>query len=147
MTDGFALKSWVINIINKVSKKNNKYSTDETVIGTWIDGKPLYRKVIKETNYVISKSQNHDIDISTMNIDNISALYGVLYGIGGDGKTPYDCPIGMDLNPPTNRATVYVERFENHKPHVLRIVATDMWNNCLITMEYTKTTDKATITV
>jgi len=24
----------------------NVYSTDETVVGTWIDGKPLYRKVI-----------------------------------------------------------------------------------------------------
>lgn len=25
------------------------YSTDEQVIGTWIDGKPLYRKVITDT--------------------------------------------------------------------------------------------------
>ncbi len=25
---------------------NNNYSTEEQVIGTWIDGKPLYRKVI-----------------------------------------------------------------------------------------------------
>ena len=23
-----------------------KYSTDETVIGTWVDGKPIYRKVL-----------------------------------------------------------------------------------------------------
>ena len=27
----------------------NKYSTDEQIIGTWIDGKPLYRKVIEGT--------------------------------------------------------------------------------------------------
>ena len=147
MTDGFALKSWVVSLVNKVTKKNNKYSTNETVIGTWIDGKPLYRKVFKETNYAISSSQYHDIDISTMDIDTVSAIYGVLYGVGGDGKTPYDCPIGMDLDPPTNRATVYVERSENHKPRTLRIVATNMWNNCLITMEYTKTADKATIKV
>ena len=147
MTDGFALKSWVVSLVNKVTKKNNKYSTNETVIGTWIDGKPLYRKVFKETNYAISSSQYHDIDISTMDIDTVSAIYGVLYGVGGDGKTPYDCPIGMDLDPPTNRATVYVERSENHKPRTLHIVATNMWNNCLITMEYTKTADKATIKV
>ena len=25
----------------------NNYSSEETVIGTWIDGKPIYRKVIK----------------------------------------------------------------------------------------------------
>ena len=147
MTDGFALKSWVINLVNKVTKKNNKYSTNETVIGTWIDGKPLYRKVFKETNYTISSSQYHYIDISTMDIDNISALYGVLYGIGGDGKIPYDCPIGMDLDPPNNRATVYVQRFENHKPYQICICPTNMWNSCFITIEYTKTTDKATIKV
>ena len=46
MTDGFALKSWVINLVNKVSKKNGKYSTNETQVGTWIDGKPLYRRCV-----------------------------------------------------------------------------------------------------
>lgn len=28
---------------------NNIYSTDEVRIGTWVDGKPLYRKVVKTT--------------------------------------------------------------------------------------------------
>ena len=33
MTDGFALKSWVIDVINKVTKKTvPKYSTNETVV-------------------------------------------------------------------------------------------------------------------
>ena len=26
--------------------KNQEYSTEEQVIGTWIDGKPIYRKVM-----------------------------------------------------------------------------------------------------
>ena len=40
----------VTGIKDKVSdaeKNFNKYSTTEEVIGTWIDGKPLYRKVIQ----------------------------------------------------------------------------------------------------
>ena len=40
----------VTGIRDKVSdaeKNFNKYSTTEEVIGTWIDGKPLYRKVIQ----------------------------------------------------------------------------------------------------
>ena len=40
----------VIGIRDKVSdaeKNFNKYSTTEEVVGTWIDGKPLYRKVIQ----------------------------------------------------------------------------------------------------
>lgn len=34
--------------INDSFKENNTYSTTETVIGTWIDGKPIYRKVIRK---------------------------------------------------------------------------------------------------
>ena len=40
----------VIGIRDRVSdaeKNFNKYSTTEEVIGTWIDGKPIYRKVVK----------------------------------------------------------------------------------------------------
>lgn len=29
---------------------NNKYSTEEQIIGTWIDGKPIYRKVIESSS-------------------------------------------------------------------------------------------------
>ena len=40
----------VTGIKDKVSdaeKNFNKYSTTEEVVGTWIDGKPIYRKVVK----------------------------------------------------------------------------------------------------
>jgi len=39
--DGEYLKEYIDN--------SNTYSTDEVRIGTWIDGKPLYRKVIQST--------------------------------------------------------------------------------------------------
>lgn len=29
---------------------NDKYSTEEQIIGTWIDGKPIYRKVIESSS-------------------------------------------------------------------------------------------------
>ena len=52
------------------------YSTEEQVIGTWIDGKPLYRKVIVDT----TKSE---IDLSSINIDyiNLSKSVFEIYGI------------------------------------------------------------------
>lgn len=31
---------------NRLRINDNIYSTDETVVGTWIDGKPLYRKAV-----------------------------------------------------------------------------------------------------
>lgn len=48
------------------------YSTDEQVIGTWIDGSTLYRKVL--TIPISSKSV--DYDISNMNVDKMINLYG-----------------------------------------------------------------------
>ena len=33
--------------VSDAEKNFNKYSTTEEVIGTWIDGKPIYRKVVK----------------------------------------------------------------------------------------------------
>ena len=39
----------------------NIYSTDETVIGTWIDGRPIYRKVFT--------TNSNDIDVTDLNID------------------------------------------------------------------------------
>ena len=43
----------VKNIVNKVDNKFN-YSTEEQMIGTWIDGKPLYRKYIDIGNLASS---------------------------------------------------------------------------------------------
>ena len=33
-----------IRLTEEMIDKKNNYSTEEIVIGTWIDGKPLYRK-------------------------------------------------------------------------------------------------------
>lgn len=51
------------------------YSTEETRIGTWIDGKPLYRKCFTassggvNSNYIFA-------DVSSLNIDSLASLTG-----------------------------------------------------------------------
>ena len=42
------------------------YSTNETRVGTWKDGKPLYRKVIEINNL---NANPYDIDISSLNAE------------------------------------------------------------------------------
>ena len=42
------------------------YSTNETRVGTWKDGKPLYRKVIEINNL---NANSYDIDISSLNAE------------------------------------------------------------------------------
>lgn len=44
MTGGFTLKNWILSLIDP--KDANKYRTEELSIGSWIDKKPIYRKVV-----------------------------------------------------------------------------------------------------
>ena len=39
------------------------YSTEEKIVGTWIDGKPIYEKVIKQTVVINSQNASFNIDI------------------------------------------------------------------------------------
>lgn len=61
-----------------ISKENlDNYSTEETKIGTWINGKPLYRKVITYNEYItknILVSVSHNI----INLENIVKCEAIL---------------------------------------------------------------------
>lgn len=54
----------------------DNYSTDELVIGKWIDGKPIYRKTYQITN--ITSSNTDLVDVSDLNFDTIIKLYGFI---------------------------------------------------------------------
>ena len=46
----------------------NAYSTEETVVGTWVDGKPIYRRVVIVDDIGVSPNMTipYDFDISTV---------------------------------------------------------------------------------
>lgn len=54
------------------------YSTTETVIGTWVDGKPIYRKVVQLTSTSLSSSKWLYIDVSNDNIETIIDVKGTV---------------------------------------------------------------------
>ena len=57
----------------------NNYSTEEQVIGTWIDGKPLYRKT-----FINSFDQIEEYEEILLNdIDDAFLLFGYVKGSGG----------------------------------------------------------------
>ena len=71
------------NVKNEVN-----YSTDEQVIGTWIDGKPLYRKV------VVIDNPSEGMTFSIANIDEpINIIWkqarssGLYFSYGHDGTS------------------------------------------------------------
>ena len=59
----------VITQIDGGGSGMNNYSTEEIVIGTWIDNKPLYRKVISvDVSSFTTEVNNIDYDFSTLDM-------------------------------------------------------------------------------
>jgi hypothetical protein len=53
------------------------YSTDEQIVGTWIDGKPVYEKTYKTTFTNIPQETPQNIaDLSSLNIEEIISIEG-----------------------------------------------------------------------
>lgn len=106
------------------------YSTEEIKIGKWIDGKPLYRKVLE----LITPSSDSVTKIFTIdsNVDIIN-YYGYIYSKYYNQKMPLNFYFT-----PTNYISTYIERNE------IRMLAKDsLYQKCnaKIFIEYTKTTD------
>lgn len=115
----------------------NNYSTEERVIGQWIDEKPLYRKVITGIN--IPKSSSTPIDITAqigciMDVWNISEDMSYLYiNNVSAGVTQYE-----KVNRPNSTSTCV-----RYKNSVYELICTSSNDAGVLTLvlEYTKTTD------
>lgn len=111
------------------TKLLNTYSTNELKIGTWIDGKPIYRKVFT------GNKGNDDLNLGTVssNLDTVTDEYGILTDTSNNKKKlPYyyssSVWISMEVNSSKN-LVVYGSTSQFAKGSVTMVV------------EYTKTTD------
>lgn len=116
------------------------YSTEETRIGTWIDGKPLYRKVFNTTTPSSASSSSSAILHYDADIENVVNIHGVMKLDSGQFcHIPYyisnNNRIFIAYNPPSHSTD----------PSTLRCsVGTELTNKPLtVILEYTKTTDAA----
>lgn len=111
--------------INSNLIPNSQYSVNETQIGIWYDGKPLYRKVITSDNNTTAMSISHGIS----NLKQIINIYGGLmknnYNYPLNNSSPYSATI-YDVS----QQTINVRLNQAFSTWLLVIVA-----------EYTKTTD------
>lgn len=72
-------KSSIVGAINEVYQ-NNVYSTNEIVIGKWIDGKPIYRKVFSGT---FGDVKTH-FSQSEIGYETVIKAYGIMNSIWGN---------------------------------------------------------------
>lgn len=114
----------------------HEYSTEEKIVGKWIDGKPIYEKVI----YVnITDRDWHNIQMN-VSVDNIIKLKGILYR--GNGY-PYFIELQGNTYPNMdNLAMLLYKKDENYIRYGVLYTQSDLTSSYLyITIQYTKTTE------
>ena len=123
-----------INRENPINmKKICSNSTTEQIIGTWTDGKPLYRKTYLISYYTYGTDFD-DIQLETDNTINLVKSYGYLILSGfqvGIGTGDIGFGIISNVNSNTN-GLLYISRTHG---------SFGSYEGCRITIEYTKTTD------
>lgn len=62
-----------VTALEEKTSANFDYSLDEKIIGTWVDGKPLYRLVCKGSR----TTENVSINLEEKNIKEIASIKGV----------------------------------------------------------------------
>ena len=105
--------------VSDAEKNFNKYSTTEEVVGTWIDGKPIYRKVV-----ILSSNETIDNRGTTIS-------HGIHY---------IDCPINCKAIDTRGATTDAFWANEKNSTSGVFYCAEGFEGNTLI-FEYTKTTD------
>lgn len=111
------------------------YSTEERRIGTWIDGKPIYRKVFSGTTGGVNVKKAI-YDLSNLNIETAVNLYGFVYRTDSfSAQVPFN----------SQQETWYIATFyEEVTKSISTIVSHSVFANKEIvgTIEYTKTADQ-----
>ena len=111
-------------------KDHNHYSTSETLTGMyWIDGKPIYRKVIDFGTLpnATSKSVAHNIS----NLSSVITLRGIASESNSYQPIPYATPTSSSsIKISANNTNVSIETGSDRRSYSAKII-----------LEYTKTTD------
>ena len=112
---------------------NFSYSTTETVIGTWIDGKPIYRKVLEFNNVPTGVTQrNHGISNFDKLINYSGYYYNSTWGYIPIPAVTSDNITGYGIGVADFKSTTFWFNIGNLRSST---------NEIKLIVEYTKTTD------
>lgn len=113
-------------IVNKFSK-GDLYSTDEKIIGQWIDGKPLYQKTfVFDSDITVSGTTRIPVKHTDYDMDYV--LCGIAYYLGGSSSSSNFCFYAAIIAENDNQNIGVISPIGNTKMNA-------------ITIAYTKTTD------
>ena len=123
-----------VTTLEEKTSANFEYSLDEKIVGTWLDGKPLYRLVCKG----IRTTENAQINLEEKNIKEIISIKGVF-------KTALNTVYPFNTFSPYNAEnlnkyySVVIYRHD-YKDLYVGFGADSMYNNAqfIVQIEYTK---------
>ena len=130
-------KEIVANGINMQLYDGTHYSEDELLIGQWIDGKPLYRKVIIIPSFTVTTTFNTILLENMDYVDTMLPIKGIFIEGGIKRTIPYAQLFGT--------IGVYCNvQFQNNNLELMvcRSSGSGTCTDCKIIVEYTKTTDE-----
>ena len=117
--------SEIVSPLPSVMSRRMKYSTDEQIVGEWIDGKPLYQKTIDTTITSGWNTINHSI----VNIDTIFLCESFIQNSSGTARKIGGASSGTELFGAVNKTSIVIYNTD-----------TD-YTRAIVTIQYTKTTD------
>lgn len=125
----------IYDYLDEMSNVNN-YSTEEIKVGTWIDGKPIYRKVVDLGGIGISSTSIKRY-IDGNYYDTIVKFDGYLY------NTSTKIALNQRFYNGNWISITYVNELNNYLQVLIERNDINVWNNFYvkIIIEYTKTTD------
>lgn len=116
-------KTNLVGAINEIRQSGDVYSTKEIIVGTWIDGKPIYRKVLSMN---ISVSSNSLVN-TNIAINDIKTIVNA-NAIGYDNSYPNSTVSG-----------IHYAGYDSNRKIMIIVHYSGRGNNLIL--EYTKTTD------
>lgn len=127
VNDGTAI--WIIKVVNGWQS----YSTTEQVVGTWIDGKPLYQKTFTCTTPATANTETDVIDVTSLNISVCADIQGMIYNPTYENYVVWTGSLASGD---------YLFYNNTRKAIVGKLVSSNYLNEpAYVTLKYTKTTD------
>ena len=135
--------SWGVNNVEaaidslKLSKTSDNYSTEEQVVGTWIDGKPLYQKTFEIASTVAGENT---ISTQGLDIDHVLSIWGTIYGVNNSNEFDYQINSNLATNAEEN-ISWYRKTAQQVVIQINSTTKNQVGRTAVVTIQYTKTTD------
>lgn len=119
-----------------------EYSTTERVVGKWIDGKPLYQRVLTGT---LASATAIAVDNAVLSDNTISLIYAFGRTVRTSDNTIFQIPYAQNANRNSIAPWMYSVYQQEHTIYIRRSYGTGNIDsstfNYQLVIQYTKTTD------